>query len=195
MFYRYSQNKKIKYYAGSKFPTFTITWKKGLNVPRCASNFDYLELNITQNVNLKFSKSLTYSVTTGFFPNTKNIHFSQFKHFQTNNFWVTLNPFGEKFATMPNYKYATNEWFVSAHIKYETLYLLLKFIPGLNKTLITENLHLSLVSNSLTKSYFEVGYSLSNIFFMGNIGFFAGFDEFKTFNWSVRVGFSLPFSP
>jgi len=191
MFYRYSQNKKIKYYAGSKFPTFTVTWKKGLNAPRCANNFDYLELNIAQNVNLKFSKSLKYSVTTGFFPNTKNMHFSQFKHFQTNNFWVTFNPFSESFASMPNYKYATNEWFVAGHIKYETLYLLLKFIPGLNKTLITENLHLSLLSNPLTKSYVEIGYSLSNIFFVGNIGFFAGFDEFKTFNWSIRIGFSL----
>jgi len=196
MFYRYSQNKKIKYYVRSKFPTFTISWKKGIKgTLGSKSNFDYLELNIAQKVNFKLSKSLTYSVTTGFFPNTKNIHFSQFKQFQTNNFWVTLNTFSEIFNTMPNYKYATNEWFVAGHVKYETLYLLLKFIPGLNKTLITENIHLSLVSNPLTKSYFEVGYSLSRIFFVGNIGFFAGFDEFKTFNWSVRVGFSLPFSP
>jgi hypothetical protein len=192
MFYRYSQNQKIKYYAGSKYPTFTISWKKGLNIyQRLASNFDYLELNITQNINLKSLKHFKYSVTAGFFPNTKNIHFNQFKHFQTNNFWVTFNTFCEAFNTMPNYKYSTNEWFVSGYIKYETLYLLLKFIPGLNKTFITENIHLSFLSNPLTKSYLEIGYSLSKIFFVGNIGFFVGFDEFKSFNWSVRVGFSL----
>ena len=192
MFYRYSQNKKIKYYRGSKFPTFTLSWKKGMNIHKnCESNFDYLELNIAQSINLKLLKSIKYSVTAGFFPNKREIHFSQFKHFQTNNFWVTLNTFSEIFNTMPNYKYATNEWFVAGHLKYETLYLLLKYIPGLNKTLITENLHFSFVSNPLTKGYCEFGYSLSRILFVGNIGFFAGFDEFKSFNWSIRVGFSL----
>jgi len=192
MFYRYSENKKIKYYAGSKYPTFTLTWKKGINrLTGYSSNFDFLELNIAQNVNLKLSKSLKYSVSAGFFPNAKNIHFSQFKHFQTNNFWVAFNTFSEVFNTIPNYKYSTKEWFISGHVKYETLYLMLKFIPGLNKTLITENIHFSFLSNPLTKSYFEVGYSLSKIFFIGNIGFFVGFDEFKYFNWRVLVGFSL----
>jgi hypothetical protein len=192
MFYRYSKNKKFKYYAGSKFPTFTLTWKKGFNAQqRLSSNFDYLELNIAQNVKLKLSKSLNYSVSAGFFPNAKSIHFSQFKHFQTHNFWVTFHTFNETFHTMPNYRYSTNAWFVAGHLKYETLFLMLKFIPGLNKTLITENIHLSFLSNSLTKNYFEVGYSLSKILFIGNIGFFVGFNEFTTFNWSVRVGFSL----
>lgn len=192
MFYRYSKDRKIKYYAGSKYPTFTLTWKKGINgLLKTTSNFDYLELNITQEVNLKLSKSLTYSVATGFFPNTKNIHFSQFKHFQTNNFWVTFNTFNEAFNTMQNYKYTTNEWFVYGHLKYEALYLMLKFIPGLNKTLIKENIHFSFLFNPLTKNYFEFGYSLTKIFFVGNIGFFVGYDEFKTFNWNLRIGFSL----
>jgi hypothetical protein len=104
---------------------------------------------------------------------------------------VALNSFSFLFNTIPNNKYSTNEWFVEGHIKYETLFLLLKFIPGLNKTFITENLHLSFITNPVTKNYFEAGYSLSNIFFVGSIGFFVGFDEFKTFNWSIRVGFSL----
>jgi hypothetical protein len=192
MHYKYIRNKKVKHYAGSKFPTFTLSWKKGINnILGSNSNFDYLELNMAQDIDLKLFKNFTYSLSTGVFPNTKNIHFSNFKHFQTNNFWVTFNTFYGAFNTMPNYKYSTNEWFVAAHAKYETLYLMLKFIPGLNKTLITENLHLSFLSNPLTKSYIEVGYSLSKILLVGNIGFFVGFDEFKTVNWSIRAGFSL----
>jgi len=150
-----------------------------------------LELNIKQKLNLKLSKSLEYNISTGFFPNTKNIHFSQFSHFQTNNFWGPFNTFSEIFNTIPNYKYSTNEWFVAGHFKYEALYVLFKFIPGFNKTLITENLHFSFVSNPLTKGYCEFGYSLSKIFFVGNVGFFVGFNEFKTFNWSIRLGLTL----
>jgi len=192
MFYRYSENKKIKRYVRSKFPTFTLSWKKGINnVLGSNSHFDYLELNIAQDIDLKLFKTFKYSLSAGIFPNTKSIHFSQFKHFQKNSFWVTLNTFNNAFNTMPDYQYSTNEWFISGHAKYETLYLLLKFIPGLNKTLMTENLHLSFLTNPLTKNYLEVGYSLSKIFLMGNAGFFVGFDEFKSVNWSIRIGVSV----
>jgi hypothetical protein len=183
MYYRFSEDKKRKYYAGSKFPTFTLSWEKAIdNFLGSNSHFDYLELNITQDINLKLSKSFKYTLSAGFFPDAKSMHFSKFKHFQSNNFWISFSPLYGEFNTIQNYQYATNEWFTSVHTKYETLYLVLKFIPGLNKTLMTENLHLSFLSNSLTKSYVEVGYSLSRIFLVGNVGFFVGFDEYKTIN-------------
>jgi hypothetical protein len=190
MFFGYSKNKKIKHYVRSKYPTFTLSWKKGIsNILGSNSNFDYLELNITQDIDLKLFQTFKYNLSAGVFPNAKNLHFSNFKHFQTTDFWVVFRQFYGAFNTMQNYKYSTNEWFLSAHTNYETPYLMLKFLPGLNKTLITENLHFSFLTNSLTKNYFEVGYSLSKIYFFGNIGFFVGFDEFKTVNWSIRIGF------
>ena len=192
MFFRYSENRKEKYYAGSKYPTFTLSWKKGIdNLLGSNSNFDYLELNTKQNIDLNFLKTFQYNVSAGVFPNRKNAHFSDFKHFHTNDFWVVFSPFYGAFNTMSNYNYSTNEWFITGHAKYETPYLLLKFIPGLNKTLITENLHLSFLANPLTKSYLEVGYSLSKIYFIGNIGFFVGFNEFHSPNWSLRIGIGL----
>ena len=192
MYFRYSENKKKKYYMGSKYPTFTLLWRKGINnLLGSNSHFDYLELNIAQEIDFSMFKTFKYNLSAGVFPNTKAIHFTDFKHFQTNNFWVAFNLFHGMFNTLPNYSYSTNKWFVSGHVQYETLYLLLKFIPGLNKTLITENIHLSFLSNPLTKNYTEVGYSLSKIFIFGNIGFFVGFDEFKSVNWSVRVGFAV----
>ena len=192
MFYRYSKNKKVKRYAGSKFPTFTLSWIKGINnMLGSNSNFDYLELNITQNIDFKLFKSFKYNLSAGIFPNAKSLHFSNFKHFHSNTFWITFSSLYNGFNTIPNYQYSTNEWFISWHAKYETLYLMLKFIPGLNKTLITENLHFSFLYNPFTKNYIEIGYSLSKVFLVGNIGFFVGFDEFKSVNWSVRAMFSM----
>ncbi|MDR0368023.1 MAG: DUF5686 and carboxypeptidase regulatory-like domain-containing protein [Bacteroidales bacterium] len=192
MHYRYSGNGKIKQYAGSKYPSFTLTWKKGINkVLGSDSRFDFLALNIAQKINAGVLKTFGYSISAGGFPYAKSIHFSQFQHFSTNNFWVAFNSFTETFNTMPNYKYSTCQGFVSAHVKYEMPYLVLKYIPGLNKTLITENLHLSFVSNPLTRGYVEVGYSLAKIYFLGYIGVFVGADEFKDVHWSIRAGFSL----
>ena len=192
MFFRYSENKKVKRYAGSKYPTFTLSWQKGINkVLGSDSHFDYLELNIAQDIDLKTLTTFKYSLSAGGFPNTKSIHFSNFKHFPSNDFWIVFNSFYGGFNTMPYYEYSTKEWFIAGHAKYETPYLMLKFIPGLNKTLMTENLHFSFLSNPLTKTYLEVGYSLSKIYFVGNIGFFVGFNEFKSVNWSIQAGFSL----
>ena len=192
MFFRYSENKKVKYYAGSKYPTFTLSWQKGINnLLGSSSHFDYLELNIAQDIDLKTFQTFKYNLSAGIFPNAKNLHFSNFKHFQSNGFWIAFNSLYGGFNTMPNYQYSTNEWFMAGHAKYETPYLMLKFIPGLNKTLITENLHLSFLCNPLTTNYIEIGYSLSQIFLIGNIGFFVGFDEFKSVSWSIRAGFSL----
>ena len=193
MYYRYSQNRKVKRYVHSQFPTFTLSWKKGIDrILQSNSNFDYLELTVAQDIDLKLFKSFKYCFSAGVFPNTQSLHFSQFKHL-TSDFWITFNTFYGAFNTMPNYRYSTNEWFISGHAKYETLYLMLKYIPGLSKSLMTENLHLSYLSNPLTKSYIEVGYSLSKIFVFGNLGFFVGFDEFnfKSVHWSVKAGFAV----
>ena len=189
MFFRYSKDKKIKRYAGSKYPTFTLSWRNGV---MRGELFEYLELNIAQDIDLKLFNTFKYNISAGIFPQMQNniIHFSQFKHFKT-NYYVSFQPLFGVFNTMPAYQYSTNEWFASGHVQYERLYLLLKFIPGLNKTLITENLHLSFLSNPLTKSYVEVGYSLSKIYLIGTVGVFVGFDEFKSVNWSVRAVFSV----
>ena len=67
-----------------------------------------------------------------------------------------------------------------------TIYLLLKLLPGLSKTLIRENLILSYLGTKNRGHYTEIGYSLSEIFFIGEVGVFAGFDNLKGKIWVTR---------
>jgi hypothetical protein len=42
------------------------------------------------------------------------------------------------------------------------------------------------------KNYMEIGYSLNNIWMIGQIGIFAGFEQFKYANWSLKVSIYMP---
>ena len=83
-------------------------------------------------------------------------------------------------------------FYIEGHFKYTTPYLLLKFIPGLSNTLIRENLSMSYLFTHNTGSYTEIGYSMSEVLFLGEIGVYTGFKNFK-FN-SVGIKAVLRFN-
>jgi hypothetical protein len=77
------------------------------------------------------------------------------------------------------YSLSTPEMFGEVHFKYTTPYLFLKLLPGLSNTLIRENISLSYLGSRFQTSYTELGYGLSEIFFLGEIEVYAGFNDLK----------------
>jgi len=57
--------------------------------------------------------------------------------------------------------------------------LLLKYLPGLSKTLIRENLSLSYLGSRYHRHYTELGYSITDLAFVGELGVYAGFEDLK----------------
>ncbi len=85
------------------------------------------------------------------------------------------------------YSLSTPELYGEAHLKYTTPYLLLKFLPGLSNTLIRENISFSYLGSRFHKNYTEIGYTLSEIFFLGEAGIFVGFDDLKYRSFGVKI--------
>ena len=56
---------------------------------------------------------------------------------------------------------------------------MLKLIPGLSNSLMRENLSLSFLWSKYQYAYTEIGYSISEFLFIGEIGIYAGFDNFN----------------
>ena len=77
------------------------------------------------------------------------------------------------------YSLSTPEFYVEGHLKYTSPYLLLKLLPVLSNTLMRENITLSYLESRYQKSYTEIGYSISEILFIGEFGIYAGFDNLK----------------
>jgi hypothetical protein len=85
------------------------------------------------------------------------------------------------------YSLTTPEFYGEAHLRYTTPYLLLKLLPGLSKTLIRENLCFSYLGSRLHNNYTEIGYTLSEIFFLGEAGVFVGFDDLRYKSFGVKI--------
>jgi len=89
-----------------------------------------------------------------------------------------LNNYEDAFMIPSFYSMSTPEFYTEVHLKYTTPYLLLKLLPVLSNTLMRENLSLSFMGSRLNPFYTELGYSISEILFIGELGVYAGFDNF-----------------
>ena len=187
--YRIYDGKKIP--AGeSDWPTFILTWKHGINEfagsPDILRHFDQIRFEASKTYSPGAFSKLSWRVRTGGFLNNSFIPFYDFFHFNAQPFPVLLDDYEDSFMLPAFYSLSTPEFFGEAHIKYTTPYLLLKYLPGLSKTLMRENISLSYLGTRFRRSYSEIGYSISEVLLLGEIGIYAGFYDFEYHNLGVK---------
>jgi hypothetical protein len=126
-------------------------------------------------------------VWAGVFTDNKNMTFLDYFHFNTQPLELVFNEYSDDFKLPGYYSLSTPELFGEAHFRYTTPYLLLKLLPVLSNTLIRENIIFSFLGSRYNTTYTEIGYSLSEIFLLGEAGIFAGFDDLKYRSFGIRL--------
>jgi hypothetical protein len=168
---------------GSDWPVFRLTWKHGMNkTPSLSDNyrhFNMFRLEISQKREAGAFSEFMWRIRTGGFADNRNISYFDFFHFNSQPVTLLINDYEDAFMLPAYYSLSTPEFFGELHIKYTTPYLLLKLLPGLSNTLIRENLILSCLGSRFHSNYIEFGYSLSEIFLLGEAGVYVGFDDLK----------------
>jgi hypothetical protein len=179
--YRIIKGTKIP--MGSDWPTFNLTWQHGINefseMTSRIRHFDMIKLEAFKRVDLGAFSELRWRVRSGGFLDNRSLTYYDFFHFNSQPLPFLLDDYQDAFMIPAYYTLSTPEFFGELHLKYTTPYLLLKLIPGLSNTLMRENLTLSYLGSRYQKNYTEIGYSISEILFLGEIGIYAGFDDFK----------------
>jgi hypothetical protein len=188
---------KYRIYAGNKvpqgsaWPTFIFTWKHVANrVPALSAeyrHFDMFRIEISQKHETGPFSEISWRAGTGGFADNRNLSFYDFFHFNAQPIAFLIDDYDDAFMLPAFYSLSTPEFYGEAHLKYTTPYLLLKFLPGLSNTLIRENLSFSYLGSRFHKHYSEIGYSLSEIFFLGEAGIFAGFYNLKYTSFGVKL--------
>jgi hypothetical protein len=69
--------------------------------------------------------------------------------------------------------------------------MVLKYLPGLSKTLMRENLSISYLGSRYRKNYTELGYSITELFFLGELGVYAGFNNLKFRTFGAKLVLKL----
>lgn len=169
--------------AGSDWPTFSITWKHGINefsdMTDRIKQFDMLRLEISKSLELGAFSEFMWRIRTGGFLDNRDLTFYDFFHFNTQPILFLLNNYEDAFMLPAYYSMSTPEFYGEVHLKYTTPYLLLKLLPVMSNTLMRENLSLSYLGSRFHRNYTEIGYSISEIFFLAEAGVYVGFEDVK----------------
>lgn len=192
---RYRINKGVKIPAGSDWPKFELTWQHGINefselTPR-VRQFDMFRFEASKHSSIGAFSDFRWRVRAAGFLDNRSVSFYDFFHISSQPFPLILNNYEDAFMIPAFYTLSTPEFYVQAHVKYTTPYLLLKLLPGFSNTLMRENLSLSYLGSRFQPSYTEIGYSISEILFIGELGVYSGFDDVTYRSIGVRAVFSF----
>jgi hypothetical protein len=188
---KYSIWNGAKINKGSDWPTFGLTWEHGINefaeLTDRYKHYDMIRLDISRNQNIGAFTEFNWRVRTGGFLNNTYVPYYDFFHFNAQPLVVLIDDYHDSFKLPAYYSLSTPEFFGEAHVIYTTPYLLLKYLPGLSKTLMRENLSLSYLGSRYHKNYTEIGYSITELFFLGELGVYIGFENLKYKSIGARL--------
>jgi hypothetical protein len=190
-FQKYRINKGSVIPESSDWPTFELSWQHGINefseISSGLRQSDMIRFEVSRSSNIGAFSNFRWRIrTAGYFDN-RNLTFYDFFHFNSQPIPVLLNNYEDAFMIPSFYSLSTPEFFVEAHLKYTTPYLLLKLLPVLSNTLMRENLSFSYLGSRFHPNYTEIGYSISEILFLGELGVYMGFDDIKYRSLGVRA--------
>jgi hypothetical protein len=172
------------------FYTFNLQWKQGVkNIFSSVSDFSQIDFSYHQQANISPSAGIDLRLNAGHFFNTGQMHFSQFQHFRTNEIPVLLNFFTHSFQLLNDYEPSTNQSYLNIGTELRTEYVLLRYLSVINTNTWSESLHLNYLTTPALNSYWEAGYSLNSLFFVGNVGVFTGFKgtKFESIMFKITI--------
>lgn len=90
---RYMTEPNQKVVLGSKYPTFSLTHKKGWDAKYISDiDFDYLELSMEQDLQLGTLGNSKYNLKGGKFVNSRDLRFVDIKRFRQSDPYLYSNP-------------------------------------------------------------------------------------------------------
>lgn len=174
-------------------PTFGLRYKQAIkHVFDSEADYSLLEASIRQEFETGFNDRLSYNVKAGTFLTRDNMHFSDFKHFNTSKPTVMLGGGLNTFRLLDYYQHSTTEGYLEAHLQYESDRFLLKRLPILNNSLaIQERVFANYLTHENKKNYWEVGYGLSQIFLFMDVEVVWSFDGKHHRDTGVKLKFNF----
>lgn len=134
---KYIREPKEKVILGSRWPTFGISWRKGLpNLLGSTIDFDYLEFGITQKLKLGLAGESQYTFISGSFLSRKDLRLVDYKFMRRGDPLLFSNPtlsFQSLDSTFPAFKR-----FYEGHYLHQFHGAILNKIPLLKKLNLLE---------------------------------------------------------
>ncbi|MGL4292757.1 MAG: DUF5686 family protein [Bacteroidales bacterium] len=188
-YYRMIGHRKI--YLPTSTPTLSMEYARGFSgIMGSDSEFDKLEFDIHQSINLSRLRNFSYRVSAGSFFNQKSEYFVDYRFFQRSNYPATWNDhIGGIFNLLDSKWYYASPQYAQVHLMYESPYILLHLFKRISRFILSERIYASQLFTPARPSYTELGYGLGNYIF--NVAFFTSFYKGAIYETGFRVSFEL----
>ena len=187
---KYIEFPNSKIAIGSKYPTFTLDYTKGLeDIFDSDVDYDKWSLTVTDRLNLKLAGSINYQLKLGGFLNNKSVSIQDYQHFYGNVSHVAKE-YVQTFQLAGYYEFSnTSSFYSELHLEHHLNGLLTNKIPLFKKL----NWNLLYGTNALyinpKTKYAEIFAGLENIFKIFRFDVVAGLQNGNKPNFTYRVGF------
>lgn len=188
----FSITEALDMYSNSITPIFNIEYQESFSSWQINnSKYKMLKGGVSHNIPIDYFNSLDYKVEAGtYLEKGRNMHFVDYRHFGASDMLLNLNSLFDSFLLLDNYQLQTNKYWINVFLNYSGKYMMLKFIPFLQRVPLTENLHFKALFTPESKLYIETGYSVSvNRFFA--TGAFVSFNNVQGRKFGIRLSFNL----
>ena len=134
---RYLREPREKVILGSKWPTFFVSWRKGLpDLLSSEANFDFVEFGLEQTINVGIMGNFRYNVKTGDFITRKELKLLDYHFQRRGDPFLFMNP-DEAFQALDS-TFPVFQRFYQGHFMHEFNGSLLNKIPLLKKLQLRE---------------------------------------------------------
>lgn len=153
-----------------------------------ASKFDFMEASVEHFFNFGVSGKLDFNVSAGAFLNNDRVYFMDFKHFGGNRTIFANMGVAANYRFLDYYQYSSQTQFVSGIVHYQFRKFLLTQLPMLRFSGVRENIFFNYLKTQNSPHYWEVGYSLDNLFRIFRVEMGAGFENGNYQRGGFRFG-------
>ena len=186
MTYYLNGNRKIN--VGSRYPTFSMDYERGIKILDNSGEYERIELAAEQVIRLKKLQALAYHIGCGFFTNQKSTYFVDYVNFSYRNLPEGWNDdIGGTFEMLDRRWYNSASHYVSGNFTYEAPFILLYPVGNLLSFIQKERIYGGILFMPHLNPYFELGYGFATHIF--DIGMFIGNERGKF----TSVGFKFTF--
>lgn len=188
---KYRMRNKVKEVIENSSPTLTFEYRKGFSgLAESVTDYDLVDFGFKHRFKAGARGTWDVKANVGMFLNSNYVGFADFKHFAGNRLGiVTSDPVGS-FRLLDYYRHSTADQYAALHVHYQFRKFLLTQIPEVWLMGIKENVFVNYLATPTSKNYFELGYSLDNIFRLFRLEGAVAFQNGKYYDWGVLIGIS-----
>lgn len=189
---RYYFRKHEKYFVKSNKPTYGIEYEQSFkDVLGGENQFIRTALSVKQSRAIGLINEVSYQIAAGAFLQKGELPFYDFQSFATTPFFISRGDKKYTYRLLPYTSFNSNDYYLSGHLSVVDNVLLLKRLPFLNQTNLTEAFHFNYLLTEQDIHYTEVGYGLNRIFWLIDVELFSSFlnAEYEDFGFRMSIKF------